>query len=244
MLFFPFRKESELVSSIDNTYFSKLNEQNVQAIVNENKVKYEPWGDLVDTALLNYTFQLRTDSFAEQENDDLGEDIDTQNEDECENVEDDIIDFQVQNEPSATSAPAGTTVFNIMPDDEINILIRSLNEKQRSVFNVVNCWARKYIANQSSENPVEILPQYIFITGGAGTGKSHLIKTIYASVSKTLSYHSKDLEKPSVLLMAPTGVSAVNISGTTIHSALGIPVDCTEVIKFRNFQTKEGVHYA
>ena len=27
-------------------------------------------------------------------------------------------------------------------------------------------------------------------------------------------------------LLAPTGVAAVNISGTTIHSALGISVDC------------------
>ena len=30
--------------------------------------------------------------------------------------------------------------------------------------------------------------------------------------------------KPKVLLLAPTGVAAVNIDGTTIHSALHIPV--------------------
>ena len=30
-------------------------------------------------------------------------------------------------------------------------------------------------------------------------------------------------EKPAVLLMAPTGVAAININGTTIHSALAIP---------------------
>ena len=32
------------------------------------------------------------------------------------------------------------------------------------------------------------------------------------------------MDKPKVLLVAPTGVSAVNIDGTTIHTALGIPV--------------------
>ena len=31
-----------------------------------------------------------------------------------------------------------------------------------------------------------------------------------------------DPEKPRVLLLSPTGVAAVNIGGTTIHSALGI----------------------
>ena len=30
------------------------------------------------------------------------------------------------------------------------------------------------------------------------------------------------LKKASVLLLAPTGISAVSIGGTTIHSALGI----------------------
>ena len=28
-------------------------------------------------------------------------------------------------------------------------------------------------------------------------------------------------EKPRILLLAPTGVAAINIDGTTIHSALG-----------------------
>jgi len=78
----------------------------------------------------------------------------------------------------------------------------------------------------SSEQPAEILPLYLFITGGAGTGKSHLIKTIYASISKTLTYKSSHVDKPTVLLLAPTGVAALNISGTKIHSGLGINVDC------------------
>ena len=31
-------------------------------------------------------------------------------------------------------------------------------------------------------------------------------------------------EKPRILLLAPTGVAAINIDGTTIHTALGITV--------------------
>ena len=35
-------------------------------------------------------------------------------------------------------------------------------------------------------------------------------------------YHCKDPEKPKVLLLGPTRISAVSLSGTTIHSGLGI----------------------
>jgi len=112
-----------------------------------------------------------------------------------------------------------------MTDDEINILIQSLNEKQRCVFEIVNQWSRRLIKNLSAEQIIENPPLNLFVTGGAGTGKSHLIKTIFAAASKTLSYGSSHIEKPNILLLAPTGVAAVNINGTTIHSALGIPID-------------------
>ena len=68
------------------------------------------------------------------------------------------------------------------------------------------------------------IPVFHFITGGAGTGKSVLIKAIYHTLTrhftKTLSINIA--EQITVLLMAPTGLAAFNIGGTTIHSALGI----------------------
>ena len=49
--------------------------------------------------------------------------------------------------------------------------------------------------------------------GSEGTGKSHLVKVIYNAISRTLLYYCKDTEKPRVLLVGPTGLSAVNIGG-------------------------------
>ena len=134
-------------------------------------------------------------------------------------VEDEIIDFQVDSK-------ASTVTNNLsLSNEEINLLISQLNQKQREIFNVINRWARQTVQNRSSDTPVKIPPLRLFITGNAGTGKSFLIKTLYSSVSKTLNFRTSSVDKPKVLLLAPTGVAAINISGTTIHSGLGIPVE-------------------
>ena len=65
----------------------------------------------------------------------------------------------------------------------------------------------------------------LFITGGAGAGKSHLIKTLCYTAVNTFRQISQNPEKPSVLLLAPTGIAAINVKGTTINSGLSIPVD-------------------
>ena len=110
----------------------------------------------------------------------------------------------------------------ILPENEIEWSIRSLNEKQRMVFNAVHKWSRNLIKSLSTKRSSIVDPIRIFLSGSGGTEKSHLIKTIYQDVSKELLYHAKDPEKPRVLLLDPTGISAVNIGGTTIHSDLGI----------------------
>ena len=68
-MFFPFRKESELCSS--GSYMEKLRESQAMSIVNENKQRFEPFADLVDTALCNMhaTLSHNKDSYAQQEND-------------------------------------------------------------------------------------------------------------------------------------------------------------------------------
>ena len=104
------------------------------------------------------------------------------------------------------------------PDNDIAEGINSLNSKKREVFNVVHTWAKDYV----KYNGHNLEPVHIFLSGSGGSGKSHLVKVIYNAISKTLLYHSKDTEKPRVLMLGPTGISAVNISRITIHSGLGI----------------------
>ena len=71
-----------------------------------------------------------------------------------------------------------------------------------------------------------MLPFYEFVSGGAGVGKSMLIRCLYESL---IRYFDKipganpDMEK--VLLVAPTGKAAFNIGGLTLHSAFSLPVN-------------------
>lgn len=53
----------------------------------------------------------------------------------------------------------------------------------------------------------------VFLTGEAGTGKSFVIKEFLEKTSRR------------VLVCAPTGISAINVGGTTLHRAFKIPVN-------------------
>ena len=93
-----------------------------------------------------------------------------------------------------------------LPDDEIAKDINSLKSKQREVFNVVHTWAKNYLKNDVHD----VEPVHIFLSGSGGTGKYQLAKVIQSAISKALFYHFKDLEKPRVILLEPTGISLIN----------------------------------
>ena len=60
--------------------------------------------------------------------------------------------------------------------------------------------------------------QFIFLTGAAGTGKTTLLERIKNQLSS------------KKIVVAPTGIAALNIGGTTINSAFRIGFDTIPVI--------------
>lgn len=68
---------------------------------------------------------------------------------------------------------------------------------------------------------------HLFITGRAGTGKSTLLRTL------------RDLLPDDVVVLAPTGLAAINVGGQTIHSFFGFPprlIKKDEIRRSRNGQ--------
>jgi len=106
-------------------------------------------------------------------------------------------------------------VPKIIPDTEYQQMMRSLNTNQRKYsLNVMNL-----IKNDDKQF-------FHFINGGAGVGKSTLIKAVYQS---TLRFNNSlpgcNPESIRVAICAPTGRAASLIDGMTLHSFLSLPVN-------------------
>ena len=125
-MFFPFRKESDLCSTESGTYMEKLCDPIVKNIVNDNRIKFEPFADLVDTALADFHTDLtrNPDAFAQQENDEVSDMLESDTEDPDENEAPLFEDL----------GHSPIDLSTLMPDAEIHSKICSLNTKQRQIF--------------------------------------------------------------------------------------------------------------
>ena len=236
-LYLPHRSESQLKSKNFPTYQSFLFGACVQLqgsnqarpvfqIVKDNRSKYEKHSDEVQSAIDEYEQNgpirdewcnlapeselVRLECIAERET----EHLDDQHERE------DVPDYSIQSDAGTTTAPFTQTI-QINPV-VLRQMYQNLNLKQACVFYTIRDWCIKRVCNIPTEQ------FFLYVNGGAGTGKSHLIKCIHAEASKILSKLQRDREEtdismPTVLLTAFTGTAAFNISGQTLHSIFKLP---------------------
>ena len=102
-----------------------------------------------------------------------------------------------------------------MQDQEYRTLIRSLNRDQKEIF--------YRVLNKAKTTDDQ---QYIFISGGAGVGKTRVTKSIYQSLWRIFNTSTEiQPEKTAILLTAPTAKAAFLIKGLTIDSAFCVPVN-------------------
>ena len=80
--------------------------------------------------------------------------------------------------------------------------------------------------SELTENNNELPPKpfIIFLSGGAGVGKSLLIKAITEYLKRVLQYPNQNLDQPSVLVTASTSKVATDINGIALHSAFQLPL--------------------
>lgn len=98
--------------------------------------------------------------------------------------------------------------------------IQHLNEKQTEIYEHI----MKNIILYDT-------PLHIFITGGAGVGKSEVLHVLYQSLSRFYNLQPNiDPHIDSVMCLSYTGKAAFLIRGETIHSALGIQPSATYAV--------------
>ena len=106
-------------------------------------------------------------------------------------------------------------VQNIMCDEEYRHTVQCLNRKQKQYFYHVLHWHKT--TNK---------PMYSFLSGGAGVGKSVLLRAVCQSLKKFYGHQvGENPDACKVLVCAPTGKAAYNVAGLTIHSAFNIPAE-------------------
>ena len=179
-------------------------------MVNENKIKFEPYSEFLDEAFLNFQDVLRPDPILDYEDDET--ELQQNN---------DFKDDDVPSDSESVTNYEPAVTPSVLRDQDINEAVRSLNRQQREVFETVHEWAKKYLKYQNCIVPKKVLPLHLFVTGDAGVGKSFLLNLLYDHLTKLFSYRNPD--KAKVLKLAPTGVAAIKIKGETFYSALSIP---------------------
>ncbi|KAJ8019346.1 ATP-dependent DNA helicase PIF1 [Holothuria leucospilota] len=129
--------------------------------------------------------------------------------------ENDQQDVYVNENHTIEKVSVGSNSMNMYQED-IRPLLQTLNVKQKQLFNHVHNHCKQIAQGYSPK------PFHVFLTGGAGTGKSQLIKCVTNECRKVLSPTCENPESITVLLVAYTGTAAYNVGGQTIHSAFNI----------------------
>ncbi|XP_060571280.1 uncharacterized protein LOC132729522 [Ruditapes philippinarum] len=106
-------------------------------------------------------------------------------------------------------------VTNEMDDAEYLQCVQKLNIEQKNIFYHI----LHKVKTQS-------LPFYTFLSGGAGCGKSVVVRALNQALLKYFNHlRHEDPNTQKLLLCAPTGKAAHNIGGSTIHSSFCIPAN-------------------
>ncbi|XP_072046833.1 uncharacterized protein [Amphiura filiformis] len=197
----------------------------VQEIVQHNMKEFEPDNSDLDNAwdalqeipdLQDAWNALNPQAEQQQQDDRLERNLYEDSDDELAEIE--IPELQ-QPQQQRQDIPrcAIETCRPEITEEQAESMMRQLNNKQRQLFNYVTKWCN----DKASDHTLS--PFHIFLTGGAGTGKSHVIKCITYYARKTFLPMTENVEEVTVLLLAHMGTAAFNIYGQTICTGLKIP---------------------
>lgn len=202
MLFLPWRNEEQELVAIDPTEKARVNMDTIM----ENSKPFYSNREIDDTVLGCYITSIET-----EDDEGLDEEV-VQN--DMEIIENDqLVESFLTGSRSKSGGIEKFLAPKLIEEEEYLAKMQQLNSKQRKiVMHVLHCLK------------TDKTPFHIFLTGGAGVGKSHVISSIVQSYLRFCNKF-KDIgtEEVCVIVSAPTGKAAFNVFGMTLHCAFKIP---------------------
>ena len=222
LLFWPWRNESELFPD-DAEKCAELY-QRVKPCIDEVKKILFP--HLTDVELgremvENFEYDLNEIGAAVDASGEQAEDPDADAELAEEYAGLDPDGFEGNEDQSSSKADA-VPFFRAPTAVEMDELIektRKLVWEQMVVLQIVIDYCKDLAMIRHIGKRKSVEPPLLIVHGGAGTGKSMLIKLISLWVQKLLTISGDDTCSPYMILAAPTGMAASNIEGQTLHTA-------------------------
>ena len=101
---------------------------------------------------------------------------------------------------------------------------RRLDCHQREVLSIVLKYAKDIVKSRKLHNRFPDPPLYM-MHGGAGAGKSTVIRLTAQWFQRIVQQEGQDVECPCVLIASFCGTAASNVDGQTLHSSFGFSFD-------------------
>ena len=220
LLYIPWRNEEKDLFHDTNNYIEAYNK--LQKEIEEKMKIYEPAAQIIDNAILDY--EQNPEQYIP-----ANTIINSQTNDE--ELENDFLNTYQFLNPSTLQETYEVDIqddlkirsYNyidsvqiknhLLSNNEYYKVINQLNEKQYLFYLHI---MHKIFTNQQ---------ELTCLHGGAGTGKSFVIKAIHEGIHRALESQPGNISNINILLAAPTGKAAFNIKGNTIHSAFHIPAN-------------------
>ena len=130
---------------------------------------------------------------------------------------------QVQTEEELSS----TSIYRrieIPSDEELKENTRLLDKYQKEVINIGVKYAKGIVKSRKEGNKSPEAP-LLMVHGGAGAGKSTVIKILAQWTQKILQKEGHDVDCPCVIKTAFTGTASSNIEGQTLSASFGFAFD-------------------
>ncbi len=227
ILYYPFRCEKELFP-YDEEKCKELYMKNIEKI-GQVKAQVMPYLQSVEEAQFYYEEGKKHEDTNIEEQ--VGAELDPAKEQEILDIEEEdeeehpeylhIDPEQIEEQPEGEVPMKKVFRAIEIPIRQVQLEeARKLDRMQSHVLSLGLRYARGLVKARKAKNKLPKAP-LVMVHGGAGSGKSRVIKPLAEFMQDILQQPGDDPNCPYIVLASFTGAAAANINGQTLHSLFG-----------------------